>query len=218
MSDQLEPLKAEDLSNARSAAVDSARAADPAAAGYGAVSEFVHAARRGARKLGPADRRRDRERQADRGLHPARRVGGRAAAGRPLHRRHRDAHPQDVQAARRQPAPDRPGARAADARRARVDAAVPARPRHRRGRRHRRRRSARNRRAGAEHQDELPAGGVAVAAAVRRSADARRQHRRARPAGRLHRFVSVDHQHGGEAGSPRDARHPRADGQPEPAS
>ena len=45
--------------------------------------------------------------------------------------RHRDAHPQDVQAARRQPAPDRPGPGAADARRGRVDAALPARARQR---------------------------------------------------------------------------------------
>ena len=42
------------------------------------------------------------------------------------------------------------------------------------------------------------------------------EHHRAGPARRLHRLVAVDHQHGGEAGSARDARHPRADGQPEP--
>ena len=81
---------------------------------------------------------------------------------------------------------------------------------------HQRRRSARDRRAGAEHQDQLPAGRLAVAAAVRRSADARDEHHRAGPARRLHRLEPLDDQHGGEAGGARDARHPRADGQPEP--
>ncbi len=81
--------------------------------------EFVHAARRGARELGPPDRRRDRQRQADRGLHAARRGGRGAGPGRSVRGRHRHAHSQDVQAARRQPAPDRPGPRAADARRGR---------------------------------------------------------------------------------------------------
>ena len=46
-----------------------------------------------------------------------------------LSARHGESHPQDVQAARRQPAADRPGARAAAARRGHRDAAVPARPR-----------------------------------------------------------------------------------------
>ena len=36
------------------------------------------------------------------------------------------------------------------------------------------------------------------------------EHHRARPARRLHRVLAVDDQHGGEAGGPRDARHPRA--------
>ena len=47
----------------------------------------------------------------------------------------------------------------------------------RRGRRgHQRGRQARDRRAAAEHQDQLPAGRLAVAAALRRPADARHQH------------------------------------------
>ena len=46
-------------------------------------------------------------------------VGRGAGTGRPVRRRHGDPHPQDVQAARRQPAADRPGARAAHARRGR---------------------------------------------------------------------------------------------------
>ena len=52
----------------------------------------------------------------DRRVHPARSVDRGAAAGRSLHDRHRHPHPQDVQAARRQPAPDRPGAGAGPAR------------------------------------------------------------------------------------------------------
>ena len=52
-------------------------------------------------------------------------VARRADAGRPLSDRHRHPHPQDVQAARRQPAADRPGPRArprsiASSRRARI--------------------------------------------------------------------------------------------------
>ena len=106
------------------------------------------------------------------------------------HGRHGDAHSQDVQAARRQPAPDRPGAGAADARRGGRDRSLPARARQRRRRRHQRRRPARDRRAGAQYQDQLPAGGVAVAAAVRRPADAGDEHHRAGPAGRLHRLAA----------------------------
>ena len=94
--------------------------------------------------------------------------------------------------------------------------ALPARPRERCRRGHQRRRPSGDRRAGAQHQDELPAGRLAVAAPVRRSADAGDEHHRARPARRLHRLVALDHQHGGQAGSARDARYPRADGQPEP--
>ena len=97
-----------------------------------------------------------------------------------------------------------------------VDAAVPARAGQRGDRGHQRRRPPRDRRARAQHQDELPAGRVAVAAAVRRSADAGDEHHRARPARRLHRLEPVDDQHRGQAGSARDARHPRAHGQPEP--
>ena len=80
----------------------------------------------------------------------------------------------------------------------------------------RRQRSSRDRRAAAQHQDELPAGRVAVAAALGRSADAGRQHHRARPARRLHRLEPDDHRHAGEAGGARDARRARADGHPEP--
>ena len=50
MSDELENLKSEDLSDADRPLVDSARAADPPAAGHGPLSEFVHAAGRGARR------------------------------------------------------------------------------------------------------------------------------------------------------------------------
>ena len=113
---------------------------------------------------------------------------------------------------------DRPGTRAPDARGGRRDPAVSARPGQWRRRGHQRRRPARNRRARAEHQDQLPAGRLAVAAAVRRPPDARDQHQRARPARRLHRLEPVDHQHRRQAGSARDARHPRPDGQPEPDS
>jgi ATP-dependent Lon protease len=60
--------------------------------------------------------------------------GRRAAAGRSLSGRHRDPHPQDVQAAGRQPAADRPGRRTAHARSHRPGAAVPARRGHGRAR------------------------------------------------------------------------------------
>ena len=119
MSDHTEDLKTRGHLDRRSAACDSAGAADSAAARHRAVSEFLHAAGGGPRELRPADRRCDCRRQADRRVHAARRRGRGAGAGRPLQRRHRDAHPQDVQAARRQPAADRPGAGAADARRGR---------------------------------------------------------------------------------------------------
>ena len=80
----------------------------------------------------------------------------------------------------------------------------------------RRRGPARDRRDAAEHQVELPAGRVAVAAALRRSADAGAEHHRARAAGRLHR-VEPEHDHDrGEAGDARDARRAGADGEPEP--
>ena len=129
MSDRDEGARPAGTLARRPARRDSRRAADPAAARHRALSQLVHAARRGARKLGPADRRGDFRRQADWRLHAARRLGRGAAAGRPVPRRHRQPHPQDVQAARRQPAADRPGAGAADARRGHGDAAVPARPR-----------------------------------------------------------------------------------------
>ena len=134
-------------------------------------------------------------RQADRRLYPARRVGRGAAAGRSVQRRHRQPHPQDVQAAGRQPAADRPGTGAADARRGDRDASLSAGARDAGGRSRQRRGPSRDRRAAAQHQDELPAGRVAVAAAVRRSADAGVQHHRAGPAGRFHRLEPDDHRH-----------------------
>ncbi|MCK7478272.1 MAG: hypothetical protein M0C28_13335 [Candidatus Moduliflexus flocculans] len=72
--------------------------------------------------------------------------------------------------------------------RGRRDEALPARTRRSRRPRRRRRRPARDRRAPAEHQDELPAGGVAVAAAVRRPADARAEHHRT--PGKLADFIA----------------------------
>ena len=66
MSDQDRDPRIRGRLDRRSAALDSARAADPAAARHGAVSELVHAARGRARELRPPDRRGDRERQADR--------------------------------------------------------------------------------------------------------------------------------------------------------
>ena len=93
----------------------------------------------------------------------------RAGPGRSLPDRHADPHPQDVQAARRQPAADRAGPRAHRARsassrrkpylRAEVTEAGGAVARGRR---------ARDRRAAAQRARELPAGRPAVAGAVRR--------------------------------------------------
>ena len=81
-----------------------------------------------ARVVGQADRRGDRRRQGHRRVH---------AAGIPTHEdpgqadlhpsRHADPHPQDVQAARRQPAPDRPGPGAHPPGRGVATTAVPAR-------------------------------------------------------------------------------------------
>ena len=79
-----------------------------------------------------------------------------------------------------------------------------------------RRGSPRDRRAPAQHQEQLPAGRVAVAAAVRRSAGAGRQHHRSRQARRFHRLEPRDHRHRDQAGGPRDARHPRPDGRAQP--
>jgi ATP-dependent Lon protease len=56
------------------------------------------------------------------------------------------------------------------------------------------------------------AGRLVVAAAVRRSADARVEYHRGRAARGLHRFIAVDDFNRDEAGSARDARYPRADG------
>ena len=168
-------------------ALDSLGAPDPAAARHGAVPELVHAARGGPRELRPPDRRRHRRREADRRLHAARRHRRGAGAGRPVSGRHGHPHPQDVQAARRQPAADRPGARAPRDGAGRRDEALPARDGRHGVRGRQRGRQARDRRASAEHQDELPAGGLAVAAAVRRPADAGAEHLGRRQAGRLHR-------------------------------
>ena len=131
--------------------------------------------------------------------------------------RHGHAHPQDVQAARRQPAADRPGAGAADARRgrrrrSRTCARASTRPSRVRSDADRLEIDALARNIKTNFQQVVSLSPLLV----RRSADAGDEHHRARPARRLHRLVAVDDQHGREAGSARDARHPRADGQPEP--
>ncbi len=180
----------------RSAVFDSVGAADPPSSGHRPFSEFVHAARRRAGELRTPHRRRHRERQVDRGLHAARRRGRGAETGRSVQRRHRHAHSQDVQAARRQPPPDRPGTGAAHARRGGGHRSLPARACQHGGRRHQGRRSPRDRRPRAQYQDELPAGRVAVAAPVGRPSDAGDEHLRAGAARRLHRLVALDDQHG----------------------
>ena len=60
---------------------------------------------------------------------------------------------------------------------------------------HERQRPSRDRCPRAQHQDQFPAGGVAVPAAVRRPADARGEHQRTGPPRRLHRVESFDNQH-----------------------
>ena len=102
------------------------------------------------------------------------------APGRSASHRHGDAHPQDVQAAGRQPAADRAGTVAAAARVGHGHAAVSARARDGGRGQRARGRSPRDRRAAAEHQDQLPARRLAVAAAVRRPAGAGDEHHRAR--------------------------------------
>ena len=174
---------------------DPVRAAGPAAARHGAVSQFVHAAGGRARLVGAPGRRGQRHRQADRRLHAARGLGRGAAAGRPLSGRHRDPHPQDVQAARRQPPPDRAGGRADHARSHHPGPALPARRGDRRARPEARRGSPRDRRAPAQHQEQLPAGRAALAAALRRPADPGREHHRPGQARRLHRLQPRDHRH-----------------------
>ena len=219
MSDQLENLKPEDVSIGDRPLVDSGGAADPAAARHGPLSEFVHAARGRARELRPPDRRRDRQRQADRGVHAARRGRRGAGPGRSLPGRHGDAHPQDVQAARRQPAADRPGAGASDARR---------------GRRRRSRTSAPGSAPateGTNDADRLEIDALArniktnfqqvVSLSPLLSDDLQTLAMNITEPGRLADFIAsilTDHQHRREAGGARDARHPRADGQPEPDS
>ena len=116
-------------------------------------------------------------------------------SGRSLSHRHGDAHPQDVQAARRQPAADRAGPGARASRSHRADAPVPEGRRRDRGRGAARGGSPRDRCAAAQHQEQLPAGRVAVAAAVRRSAGAGGQHHRSRQARRLHRVEPDDDRH-----------------------
>ena len=132
--------------------------ADPAAARHRAVPELVHAARGGPRQPPSASSTTRSTAEADRGLHAARRRRRGAPAGRPLPGRHRDPHPQDVQAAGRQPAADRagPGARAPQ-RGARLTQPVPARRRARGAEAARGRGPPRDRRPAAEHQVELPA-------------------------------------------------------------
>ena len=65
------------------------------------------------------------------------------------------------------------------------------------GRRRRaaRRRQSRDRRAAEEHQEQFPEGRLAVAAAVRRPADAGDEHRGAGAPGRLHRLEPEHDQH-----------------------
>jgi len=135
-----------------------------------------------------SDRRCDWGHEADRGVHAAGGVRRGAARRGPLPHRHRHAHSQDVQAARRQPAPHRPGDAAALPRPR--DAAAPVPPGGDPGGRRDRARGGppRGRRADAQHQEQLPAGGVAVAPAVGRPPVARDEHRRAGEAGRLHRL------------------------------
>ena len=138
------------------------------------------------------------------------------AAGRPVPDRHRHAHPQDVQAARRQPSADRSGARARSARSPGADAPVPAGGRHGCRRSAARRGSPRDRRAAAQHQEQLPAGRLALAAAVRRPSGARGQHHRSEQARRLHRVQPGHHRHARQAGDSVDPRRARADGRSEP--
>ena len=77
---------------------------------------------------------------------------------------------------------------------------------------------ARDRRAAAEHQGQLPAGRLALPAALRRPPDAGPQHHRPGEARRLHRLEPDDHHHAGQAGGARDARRPGPHGpaQPDP--
>ena len=78
------------------------------------------------------------------------------------------------------------------------------------------RRPHRDRRADAQHQDQLPESGLAVAALVRGPADPGRHDQRARPAGRLHRVQPDDTGDGGPSAGARDAGRAGADGPPEP--
>ena len=191
-------------------------AAGAAAARHGAVPQLVHAAGRGPRELGAADRRGGVGRPHDRRLHPARGLRGGSAPGRPVRHRHRQPHPQDVQAARRQPAHHRPGPGPRASRRHRRQPAVPAGQRQRGARGAGRPRPARDRRAAAQHQGQLPADRLAVAADVRRPADAGLEHHRAGPGRRLHRLEPGHDVDRRQAGSARDARRAHAPRQPEP--
>ena len=80
------------------------------------------------------------------------------------------------------------------------------------------RRSSRDRRAAAQHQGELPADRVAVAADVRRSAGARLEHHRPGPPRGLHRVGPRHDRHRNQAGSAADARRPRAPRSAQPAA
>ncbi len=134
----------------------------------------------------------------------------RAGPGGPASDWHAHAHPQDVQAAGRQPAPDRAGAGPHPADAYRVGAPVPARGDRRGARGVAPGRRAGNRRPAAQRARELPADRPAVPGAVRRPRDAGGQHRRAGPGGRLHRVEPDDGGHQRQAGPAGDARRARA--------
>ncbi len=102
MSDRDEPVVVEDRLERRTPG-DPRRNARVAVARHGAVPQLVHAAGRGARGFGAPDRRGHDRRPHDWRVHPARSHRRGAGPGRPLSHRHRHAHPQDVQAAGRQP-------------------------------------------------------------------------------------------------------------------
>ena len=114
---------------------------------------------------------------------------GGSRAGRPAPHRHADAHPQDVQAARRQPPAHRPGARAHPSRRSvAVDATRICAPRSREvADVLDESQTRRSRRAAAQRPRELPAGRAALARAVRRSDGARGEHHASGPARGLRR-------------------------------
>jgi hypothetical protein len=176
-----EPRPSEGISPVQAAE----RIAGAAAARHGAVPEFVHATGGGSRELRPAHRRGGVQRQPDRGLHPAR-----AGEDEPQ----QDLHPIGTASTstRCSSCPTAACASSCRAWRAcswtRSSRVRPyLRARVSRSCRSRRPGPPRDRRAAAEHQDELPADRVALAADVRRPADAGDQHHRA---GRLADFIA----------------------------